>query len=623
MTTSRQYLQAVRRLGLLFNKESQLTDITGAKDIDKAENCYDKFAILCHEVTRFSQEMGMEMNLRDLLDDYGLVEKIIKEVKAGNPNLLPKIQLEKGHNINEKTAMELLDAIMYPEVLELADNRLKYNTIHDIAQALRTGNGNDDECLDYEYRGLQRAVIMVLITIGVIPLNKNSEPKNIEADNEYAYKFFEKYILGKLPESNMNIGSFAALDAWKNITYREMDSEYNEDDILYCKNRINIICLAIYVTNWYYITIANPEKSISWMEQHLDKTIPDDLVLTNPGTPNVIFNIVKLDDWRHQILRMEIEEAANYSNPHAQKSIREIDEDIQNLKSINLIIKDLRNLKKIKDSILILPKIENLQSRIGKIVYEVKNYLMEITDKVKKDPSKTYEIIDNEKERLSEICGGIPELICEKEKESKHLENISSIKPMKTNRFVIQFFKGNYKEKFCTIYKPNDNLTMENYIPENSVFQYSISKEGLKLVFERNSDASDNFPDWLGMYSENGIDIDLRADNEINVDYLIEHLGLDEANKLEWAHKFYCDKVALVTRKYLYCEIEDSEQYYRIKRNNSISKSFNKLLPEDTILIFRMKENPDKLLLSVNKLGIEMKDISGNPDFEIVDNIEL
>ncbi|MCQ2251320.1 MAG: hypothetical protein MJZ66_09450 [Bacteroidales bacterium] len=35
------------------------------------------------------------------------------------------------------------------------------------------------------------------------------------------------------------------------------------------------------------------------------------------------------------------------------------------------------------------------------------------------------------------------------------------------------------------------------------------------------------------------------------------------------------------------------------------------------------KENPEKLLLSVNKNGVEQKDITGNQDFEVVENVEI
>ena len=94
---------------------------------------------------------------------------------------------------------------------------------------IKNGNGNDDAYMDYDFRILQRAVILTLIIIGVIPLNKNSEPKDIKADNDYAYGFFEKYILGKLPESNMNVGSFGALEAWKNVSI-ELPEDFDEDD---------------------------------------------------------------------------------------------------------------------------------------------------------------------------------------------------------------------------------------------------------------------------------------------------------------------------------------------------------------------------------------------------------
>ncbi len=624
MTTSKQYLQAIKRLGLLFNKESQLTDIIGAKDLDKAENCDAKFSILCHKVTKFSQEMGMEVNLRDLLDDYELVENIIKEVKKDNPNLLPKIQLEKGHKVNEKTAMEILDSVMYPKELPSADNRLKYNTMQDIAQALKTGNGNDDECQDYEYRRLQRTVIMVLITIGAIPLNKNSEPKDIKADNEYAYQFFEKYILGKLPESNLNVGGFAPLDAWKNLS-QELPDEFDKDDCLYCMNRLNIISVSIHVVRWFYKIIVHPGKYTDWLNSHITNPIPEELTLADPENANILYRMEKADSWQYYLEKYEVALDPDQENPTVIDYIREMDKEIADYKTIIKIIKKLREIKKVKDDVLIRPLIMEIQEKLNPIVFDLKDELMLLTNSILTNTSDTYNILNNKSDYFAELTEYCKNEIEESEKLKEYLNKYLHTSQVKVTRYIAFFQVGDDNAKYFIIAEPNNNLTFSNYKARYAIFLYIVTEECLVMELARNSDGSQGMPEWLNLPINKGVTY-LIIDDSIKgtLKTLSKLTYLEETNPKEWMHKLYCEEVGIVTKEFIYCKIFDSEQYYRIKRkNNSVSENFQQLISEDSILIFSMKENPDKVLLSVGKLGIEMKDITGNPDFEIVDKVEF
>ncbi len=625
MTTPRQYLQRIKRLGLLFNKEEQLYEAIGAKDLDKSENCDDKLAMLSHEVTRFSQEMGMEVILKDLLDDYEIVENVIKEVNQINPNLLPKIQMIKGRPKSESTAVELLDAILHTENLEVSDTkRLKYSTLRDVSEAIKNGNGNDDAYMDYDFRILQRAVILTLIIIGVIPLNKNSEPKDIKADNDYAYGFFEKYILGKLPDSNMNVGSFGALEAWKNVSI-ELPEDFDEDDCLFCMNRLNIINCAIYVVKWFSITVINPEKYAQWMSARLETPIEDEITFCEQENENIIYRLERIDGSNYNLARFEIVDDPDFTNPKVLSNKKELKLEIDDYKSVIRMIKELRETKKLKDEILIRPHIEKFQETIDRIVFDFRKNLQEIIDKVSADTNNIFDILSEQSayfEKLTEYCKneieGCGNLI-------KYLDKYLNTKKVIVTRYFTQFFTGEDNAKYCQIVKPNNNLTISNYKPENAIFAYDFTEYALAMELTRTSDGSHTMPEWLKLPINEEVAY-LIKDDSVNgtLDLIYKLADFEESNPLDWAEKFYCYEVSAVTKNYIYCEIEDSENYYRIKRkNNSISENFNQLLPEDSLLIFRMKENPEKLLISVNKIGIELKDITGNQDFEVVENVEI
>ncbi len=624
MTTPRQYLQRIKRLGLLFNKEEQLFDIIGAKDFDKAQNCDDKLAMLSHEVTQFSQAMGMEVILKDLLDDYEIVEKIIKEVNDINPTLLPKVQMTKGRPKSENTAVELLDSVLCTSEPSLSTTkRLKYSTLSDVAEVIKNGNGQDEACVNNETRILQRTVILTLIMIGVIPLNKNSEPKDIKADNEYAYRFFEDYVLAKLPGSNMNIGSFGPLDAWKNIS-NELPEDFDKADCLFCMNRLNIICVALYVVKWFSITIVNPEKYTQLMNSRIENPIADEISFCDQENENILYKLIKTDDWNYYLEKYEIISDADYINAKVLSNKKELELEIEEYKSVILMIKELREMKKLKDDVLIRPHIEKIQQTIDRIVFDFKENLQEIIDKVSADTANIFDIL-NEKSgyfaELSEYCKNEIEG-CKNLHE--YLDKYLNTKKVTVTRNIVQFFTGDDNTRYCVIVEPNNNLTINNYKPGNAIFIYDFTEYALELEFVRNADGSQSVPEWLELPINEDVIYLIKDDSVNSTLNLIGKLAdFEETNKMEWIERFYCEEVAVATREYLYCEIVDSDKYYRIKRDNSVSKNFNKLLPEDTILIFSMKENPDKLLLSVNKLGIEMKDITGNPDFEIVDRLDF
>ncbi len=625
MATPRQYLQRIKRLGLLFNKEEQLNEAIGAKDLDKSENCDDKLAMLSHEVTRFSQLMGMEVILKDLLDDYEIVENVIKEVNQINPNLLPKIQMIKGRPKSESTAVELLNAILQTENLEVSDTkRLKYSTLRDVSEAIKNGNGNDDAYMDYDFRILQRAVILTLIIIGVIPLNKNSEPKDIKADNEYAYGFFEKYILGKLPESNMNVGSFGPLEAWKNVS-TELPEDFDENDCLFCMNRLNIINCAIYVVKWFSFTVINPEKYAQWMSSRLETPIEDEISFCEQENEKVLYRIERIDGSNYNLVRYEIVDDPDFTNPKVLSNKKELELEIVDYKSVIRMIKELRETKRLKDEILIRPHIEKFQDTIVKIVFDFKENLQEIIDKVSADTANIFDILSEQSaffEELTEYCKneieGCGDL-------HKYLDKYLNTKKVIVTRYFTQFFTGEDNAKYCQIMKPNNNLTISNYKPENAIFAYDFTEYALVLEFVRNSDGSHTMPEWLKLPINEEVTYLIKDDSVNGTLKLIRKLAdFEESNPLDWAEKFYCYEVSAVTKNYIYCEIEDSENYYRIKRkDNSISENFNQLLPEDSLLIFQMKENPEKLLISVNKIGIELKDITGNQDFEVVEGVEI
>ncbi|MCQ2253831.1 MAG: hypothetical protein MJZ61_10300, partial [Bacteroidales bacterium] len=592
---------------------------------DKAQNCDDKLAMLSHEVTQFSQAMGMEVILKDLLDDYDIVEKIIKEVNVINPTLLPKVQMTKGRPKSESTAVDLLDTILFAEKEEASETkRLKYSTLQDIAGQIRTGAGLDDVYMDNDFRILQRTVILTLIMIGAIPLNKNSEPKDIDADNDYAYTFFEDYILAKLPESNMNVGSFGALDAWKNV-WTELPDDFDKDDCLFCKNRLNIICCAVYVLKWVSITIINPEKYSEWIAQHTDKTIPELMTFCDQDNENIIYRLEKADRSNYHLERYEIINIPDHQNTEVKNVKRELEQEIDDYKSVIRMIKELRETKKLKDEVLIRPHIDRFQETIDKIVFDFRENLQEIIDKVSADTANIFNILNEQSAYFEELAE-----FCKKEIEGcenlhKYLDKYLNTKKVTVTRHFAQFFIGDDNTKYCQILEPNNNLTISNYKPGNAIFIYDFTEYALVLEFARNADASQSMPNWLKLPINEGVTYLIKDDSlEGELNLLSKITDLEESNPMEWLQEFYCEEVSVVTKDYIYCKILDSENYYRIKRkNNSLSENFNQLLPDDTVLIFRMKEDPDKILISVNKLGIEMKDITGNEDFEIVDRLEF
>lgn len=625
MTTSKQYLQAIKRLGLLFNKENQLTEIIGAKDLDKAENCDSKFSMLCHEVTKFSQEMGMEVNLRDLLDDYDLVEKIIKEVDNDNPNLLPKIQKEKGHKINEKTATEILDGVMYPKEFSSADNRLKYNTMQDIAQALKTGNGNDDECQDYEYRSLQRTVIIVLIIIGALPKKQNKEPKDIKADNEYAYQFFEKYILGKLPESNMNIRNFPALEVWKVMINNELKTEYTPKNPLYCFNRLNMILMAVHAIKWFWDIIIKPNKTIDIHNLCLDRSIPEEAIFYSPEKEDTIYGLWKLDSKQHQLVKFDISKENGFENKEVENRKNEMDNNIWELSTIKSLIKEFREIKYLKDKILITERTQKMTEKINKLTFEIKDKLTSLIEDINNNTKDIYEIIDNQANDFADITEKCNEAILYYQDYKTNLDECLNIKKVTVTRYYTVFHIGSADNKICTINKDNSCKSLKEFKPKTAVFSYSWHNGCLKMELTRTSDGENSIPEWLDIPSRGRL-VEMKTnENKANyLGYILDCIDPEESNKLEWAKQIFCYEAKLITPKYIYCEIDDSNKYYRIQReNSSISPNMERIVPGDPIMIFSTNDEPDKIYLSISTIAIEMKDITGNPDFEIVESIEF
>jgi len=624
MKNARQYLQSIKRLGLLFNEEDQLNEITGAKDLDKAQNCDEKFAMLCHEVTKYSRDMGMEISLRDLLDDYEIAVTILKDVNETSHNLIPKILLLKGRRKAEETAYQLLDCILYESNPQPQTTKLKYNTLQDVAEAIKNGLGQDDEYMDYEFRILQRTVITTLILIGVLPQNKNSEPKDIKGDDKYAYQFFNKYIVEKLPESNLNIANFEACELWKDFSDNKMPDTYDKEDCLYCHNRLNIISFALHTLAFFLRTIVNPEKMREWNQAHIINTIPDGLSLSDPEDNNCIYGIFKTDDIYYELAKFEIIES-DEDNPRALSQIAKTEKTTEEIKSLKAIIKELRGLKKLKDKILITPKLDRIKGEIGSWELEIKDQLLELTSQLYCDAREMYNILDNKSDWFAEINQACDEQIEWQKWYLEELQNHKKISHIQATRYMVTFQMGNDNLKYCIILKPNNDLKPENYRCINATLTYSIDNEELNMIYYRSTEGTGEIPEWLQLPSTDGI-ISLKIDDDQigRYNFLSSFLEVRESNNFDWASIIYCDTIHIVTADYIYCKIDDSKQYYRIKRKgNSISNDFKQLLPDDTLLICRMKEASEKLLLSVPKILIDLKDITHNPDFEIVDNVEI